>query len=146
LDVLYRLRNRDGSPCLLETFKPTIINGQRIVGINGNVSGKGNPWNVTLTELRAQYAKHRPVPPIDIVLSHEAIGFYQYKGHSAMTEFFDMLKPRFWFTGHIHKESDITVMGTRVGGTRLVGLGMMLHGVYSTLDTESGKLDRKCLK
>jgi len=146
LDILYHLRNRDGSSCLLETFKPIILNGVTLLGINGNISGKGNPWNVTLTELRAQYAKHRPAPPIDIVLSHEAVAPHQYKGHPAMSEFFDMLQPRFWFTGHTHIESDITVMGTRVGGTRLIGLGMMLHGVYSTLDTETGELERKSLK
>lgn len=141
LDVLYGLKNKDGSNCWLPSFEKKLIDGLTIVGINGNVSGKGNPWNVTLTELRAQYAKHRPVSPIDIVLSHEAVAPHQYKGHAALTEFFNMLQPRFWFTGHIHKESDVTV-----DGVRLIGLGMMLHGVYSTLDIESGELERKVLK
>ena len=145
-DVLEHLRNRDGSFCLLESFKKVSLDGLSLVGINGNVSGRGNPWNVTLTELRHQYAKHRPSRP-DIVLSHEAIAPYQPKGRPELQEFLDLLRPRFWFNGHVHQASDVTVdhydreKDKVTGTTRLVGLKMMLHGFYATLDTESGKLE-----
>lgn len=155
LDVLYALRNTDGTPCLLETFRktPLTISGARtdlqIVGINGNISGKENPWNTAVTKLRKQYKKHKPTPPIDIVLSHEAIYHYQPKGHEALLEFFDLLQPRFWFSGHTHVESDSTVdhydreLDRAVASTRLIGLGMLLLGKYSTLDTETGKVEQK---
>ena len=137
LNILCELRNRDGSPCLLQTFKTVTLNGDTLLGVNGNVSGKGNPWNVTLTELRHHYATHRPSRP-DIVLSHEAVAPHQYKGHAAMTEFFDLLRPRIWFTGHIHKPADVTV-----GDTRLVALGTTLWGEYTILDTATWTLENR---
>ena len=138
LDVLYALRNRDGSACWLADFLPISIDGLTVMGINGNISGKGNPWNIAKERLFAEFAawlSYKPYP-VDIMLTHESA--FLPKSHPALEPIIKTIQPNFCFCGHTHIISE-----DRVNDIKIYNPGMMLHGHYLILDTETGEVERK---
>jgi len=158
-DVLEHLRNRDGSRCLLKNFQSITLNGVILIGISGNIGktlNKEEPWRTTEQCLWDEYHKavKRGIMQPYIVLSHEAVLGYANgtdsetgkgsKGQQIMRELLDVLRPRWWFCGHIHprnKRGEPETQIAQCGNTTIVTLASTIKGHYATLDTESGKLE-----
>lgn len=129
LDVLYGLRNRDSTLCLLKDLVPVEIDGWRIAGVNGNLAARLNrdkPWNTTETKIRDALQKMRR--RTDIIISHEAVAGCADggKGQQVMREVCEVAAPRYFFTGHVHHPPCRAALKS----TEVINVGMVLRGEY----------------
>ncbi len=119
LKVLSELKNRDGTPVLLQDCEVVEFNGIKIGGINGIIalrrkSKKGVPRKRPEEFVEAAYCLAEK--KVDLLLIHETVPLPEYRGLirfpsylSAVVEAIKIAAPRLVVNGHIHIDQGYTL-------------------------------------
>jgi uncharacterized protein len=114
LDLLARLRNRDGSPVLLEQGTTHETGGLRIAAIGGIwAKSHRQPYYVTDSDVAAAANRIREAGPVDILLTHGCpIGVAdltpsgRHGGQRCFLDAYKTIAPRLLLCGHLHRAQE----------------------------------------
>lgn len=142
VELMQTLKNRDGSPCLLQDGLVRNYEGLKLAGISGNiVKIKRKVHHKTVEEVReviSKYAHLREV--IDVLITHEApkhelISRGKTLGNDALHDATERLRPKLYLCGHVHIPSQIL----KLNNTTLINLDSSTrHQEYVIAEYEEG--------
>jgi len=142
--LIQTLRNRNGSPCLLQDGSIRNYDSLKIAGISGNMARiKRKVHHKTVEEVQeiiSNYAHHEET--IDVLITHEApkhglISSGKTLGNDVFNEAMERLKPKVHFCGHVHIHSQIL----KLNNTSLINLDSSArHHEYVIAECEEGMI------
>ena len=146
IELLSRLRNRDGSAVLLPHGEIRVVGGLRLAAIGGIwAKSHAKPHYVTDTDVAEAAARIARSGPVDILLTHGCpIGLADLTPsgrHGGQRCFLDANKtimPRLHLCGHLHVPQERTLKD----GRRIVNVGATPEGSIAVVefDPEPGNL------
>ena len=149
LDLLARLRNRDGSDVLLPQGKPVRAMGLRLAAIGG-IWAKSHAKRHYVTDADVAEAATRIARsgPIDILLTHGCpVGLAdltptgRHGGQRCFLDAFKIIAPRLHLCGHLHVPQERSLKD----GQRILNVGETPAGSIAVVDFEaaSGTLNAR---
>ncbi|MFI5459941.1 MAG: metallophosphoesterase [Isosphaerales bacterium] len=151
LDILTRLRNRDGSPVLLTQGTVHEFAGLRLAAIGGIwAKSHAKSHYVTDADVALAAARIAQSGPVDILLTHGCpIGLAdltptgRHGGQRCFLEAFNTIKPRLHVCGHLHVAQERTLKD----GRRVINVGATPEGsiVVVEFDAKNGTLSARLL-
>lgn len=137
IELMKTIRNRDGSPILLENGCMREVNGIRFGGINGIwAKSHKHPWYITDDEVKAA-GKLLKGDLVEILLMHGcAIGICDrvpsghHAGHKSFLDAVSAVKPRVFLCGHLHTQQIKKYMDGRIAAN----VGHTARGHYMFLE------------
>ena len=111
LELLHRLRNRDGSPVLLGRGEVREVLGLRIAGIGGIwAKSHRKPWYITDEEV-AEIADSLKGKGVDILITHgcpaglaDLTPTGRHGGQRCFLQAFKLISPKVHLCGHLHRK------------------------------------------
>jgi len=152
LDILSRLRNRDGSPVLLAQGTVHEFAGLRLAAIGG-IWAKSHTKSHYVTDADVDLAAARiaQAGPVDILLTHGCpIGLAdlaptgRHGGQRCFLEAFNTVKPRLHLCGHLHVAQERTLKD----GRQVINVGATPEGsiVVVEFDAKNATLSARLLE
>lgn len=143
LDLLPKIKNKDGSAILLGNGKPANFKNLTIGGINGIwAKSHKKPWYITDEEV-IQFARQLSANQVDIFITHGCpIGMADWTpqgthgGQRCFTEAFRLVQPRLHLCGHLHRPSQYQTKD----GKLVVNVGYTREGDYAIFQIENGSI------
>lgn len=149
IEVLNRLRNRDGSPVLVGQGERREIGGLTIAAIGGIwAKSHAKPFYVTDEDVAAAAARVASAGPLDVLLTHGCpVGLADLTPsgrHGGQRCFLDANKtiaPRLHLCGHLHVAQERTLRD----GRRIINVGETSEGsvVVVDFDPATGSLESR---
>jgi Icc-related predicted phosphoesterase len=146
LDLLARLKNRDGSAVLLPQGKPTHAGGLRLAAIGGIwAKSHAKRHYVTDADVAQAAASIAQGGPVDILITHGCpVGLAdltpsgRHGGQRCFLDAFKTISPRLHLCGHLHLAQERTLKS----GQRIINAGQTPAGsiVVVDFDATSGTL------
>ena len=147
LELLARLKNRDGSAVLLRQDEIRDFHGLRLAGIGG-IWAKSHrlPYYVTDSEVAQWASTIARAGPVDVLLTHGCpVGLADLTAsgrHGGQRCFLDALKvvsPRIHLCGHLHVPQERELKD----GTKVINVGATPQGNITVIDFDT---DTKALR
>jgi uncharacterized protein len=149
LDLLARLRNRDGTAVLLAQGKPVDIAGLRLAAIGGIwAKSHAKRHYVTDADVAEAAARIAQAGPVDILITHGCpIGLAdltptgRHGGQRCFLDAFQTVSPRLHLCGHLHVPQERVLKD----GRRIINAGQTPAGSIVVVDfnAETGALEAK---
>ncbi len=149
LEMLARLRNRDGSAVLLGQGEVHDADGLRLAAIGGIwAKSHAKPHYVTDADVAAAAARIAQAGPIDILLTHACpIGLAdltpsgRHGGQRCFLDAFKEISPRLHLCGHLHLAQERILKD----GRKVINVGATPEGSIVVVDFDAKKktLDAK---
>lgn len=149
IEMLVRLRNRDGSAVLLGQGEVQEFAGLRLAAIGGIwARSHAKPHYVTDADVAAAAARIARAGPVDILLTHACpIGVAdltpsgRHGGQRCFLDAFKVIAPRLYFCGHLHLAQEHILKD----GRKVINVGATSEGTIALVTFEPGKkvLDAK---
>jgi Icc-related predicted phosphoesterase len=141
LDLLARLRNRDGSPVLLDQGKVQECAGVRLAAIGGIwAKSHAHRHYVTDADVASAAARIARSGPVDILLTHGCpVGLAdltpsgRHGGQRCFLEAFKTIKPRLQLCGHLHVAQERTLKD----GSRVINVGATPEGSIAVVEYDA---------
>jgi Icc-related predicted phosphoesterase len=147
LEILKRLRNRDGSRVLMEQGEVRVVEGVRVAAIGG-IWAKSHrlPHYVTDADVAEAAAKAARDGPVDVLLTHGCpIGLADMTpsgkpgGQRCFLDAFHAISPRVHFCGHLHVAQERTLKD----GRRVINVGETPAGSVAIADVSEAGIDAR---
>ncbi len=140
LELLPRLRNRDGSPVLIPSGECVDVEGLRIAAIGGIwAKSHKRPYYVTDADVDEASARIVARRPIDVLLTHACpVGLAdltptgRHGGQRCFLRAFRSIAPRLYLCGHLHVAQEKTLKG----GSRVINVGATIDGSVVVIEYE----------
>jgi len=152
LDILSRLRNRDGSPVLLAQGTVHEVAGLRLAAIGGIwAKSHARRHYVTDADVAEAAARIAQSGPVDILLTHGCpIGLAdltptgRHGGQRCFLEAFNTIRPRLHLCGHLHVAQERTLKD----GRQVINVGATPEGsiVVVEFDAKNATLSARLLE
>ncbi len=141
LELLDRMRNRDGSPILLKNGEVREVFGVRIGGISGIwAKSHRKPWYVTDEDV-ISYAERISEGKADVLLAHSCPSGLAdmtpsgtHGGKRCFLDAFRIVKPKLYLCGHLHRPGRRDLKD----GSSVVNVGFAKEGDFAVLSFDEG--------
>jgi uncharacterized protein len=141
LDLLKRMRNRDGSAVLLESGIIQEVGGLRIAAIGGIwAKSHKQPYYVTDSDVADAATRIRDAGPVDILLTHGCpIGVAdltptgRHGGQRCFLDAYKTVAPRLLLCGHLHRAQEHRLKDGRCA----LNVGATPEGTIVVVDFDS---------
>lgn len=153
IDLLRFLKNRDGSPILLENGVMREVMDVRFGGISGIwAKSHRNPWYITDDEIKSM-GRFLKADLVDILLTHGcALGICdwvpggRHGGHRSFLDAILTIKPKAAFCGHLHRQQVRTFADGRIAanvGHTALGDYIVIERHNGSWTLQSGRIERE---
>jgi Icc-related predicted phosphoesterase len=143
MDLLARLRNRDGTPVLLDQGVPREVAGLRLAAIGGIwAKSHAKPHYVTDADVAELAGRIARSGPIDILITHGCpVGLAdltpsgRHGGQRCFLEANKTIQPRLHLCGHLHVAQERALKN----GQRIINVGATPEGSIAVVEFDAGQ-------